>query len=87
MTYTAVITGGSKGIGADLAAQLLERDYTVISIARHAPEMKHPNLHSVEADLLDDTAVKAAAAHITATWDVRHGPYLGAGVGSTWNHR
>lgn len=72
MTYTAVITGGSKGIGADLAARLLERDYTVISIARHAPEMAHPNLHSVEADLLDDNAVKAAAAHITATWDVTH---------------
>lgn len=72
MTYTAVITGGSKGIGAVLAAQLLERDYTVISIARHAPEMSHPNLHSVEADLLDDAAVKAAADHITTTWDVTH---------------
>ncbi len=72
MTYTAVITGGSKGIGADLAAQLLNRDYTVISIARHAPEMTHPRLHSVEADLLDDAAVKAAADHIAATWDVTH---------------
>lgn len=72
MSYTAVITGGSKGIGADLAARLLERYYTVISIARHAPEMAHPNLHSVEADLLDDNAVKAAAAHITETWDVTH---------------
>lgn len=72
MTHTAVITGGSKGIGADLAAQLLDRDYTVISIARHAPEMSHPRLHSVEADLLDDSAVKAAADHIAATWDVTH---------------
>ncbi len=72
MTYTAVITGGSKGIGADLAARLLERDYTVISIARHAPERTHPRLHSVEADLLDDAAVKAAADHIAATWDVTH---------------
>lgn len=72
MTYTAVITGGSKGIGADLAEQLLARDYTVISIARHAPEMTHPRLHSVEADLLDDAAVKAAADHIAATWDVTH---------------
>ena len=47
---------------AHLAAQLLERDYTVISIARHAPEMSHPNLHSVEADLLDDAAV---VSHLT----------------------
>jgi len=72
MTHTAVITGGSKGIGADLAEQLLARDYTVISIARHAPEMSHPRLHSVEADLLDDSAVKAAADHIAAPGDVKH---------------
>jgi NAD(P)-dependent dehydrogenase (short-subunit alcohol dehydrogenase family) len=31
---TAIITGGSQGIGEDLADRLLEKDYTVISIAR-----------------------------------------------------
>ena len=29
--HTAVITGASKGIGADLAAKLIERGYTVIN--------------------------------------------------------
>ena len=33
MSYTAVITGGSKGIGADIAQALLEREYTVVSVA------------------------------------------------------
>ena len=32
--YKAVITGASKGIGADLAMRLLDRDYKVIGIDR-----------------------------------------------------
>lgn len=71
-SYTAVITGGNKGIGADLADQLLAREYTVISVARHAPDRAHPNLHSVEADLLDPDAVTAAADQIAATHNVSH---------------
>ncbi|QBF30490.1 SDR family NAD(P)-dependent oxidoreductase [Thalassococcus sp. S3] len=69
---TAVITGGNKGIGADLAARLLERDYKVISVSRHAPELSHPNLSSVEADLLDPGAVTDAAAEIAGKHDVTH---------------
>ena len=38
MSYTAVITGGNKGIGLDLALAMLERGYRVVSVARHAPE-------------------------------------------------
>ena len=34
---TAVITGGNKGIGADLAQALLARNYKVISVARRMP--------------------------------------------------
>ena len=70
--HTAIITGGNKGIGADLANALLARDYTVVSVARSAPELRHPNLHSVEADLLDTGAVKAAATQIAAKFDVTH---------------
>ncbi|MEQ6250772.1 SDR family oxidoreductase [Sulfitobacter sp. HNIBRBA3233] len=72
MTHTAVITGGNKGCGADLARALLERDYTVISVARRAPETSHPNLHSVEADLLDPAAVQAAAEEIAQRFAVTH---------------
>ncbi len=70
--YTALITGGNKGIGADLAARLLEKDYKVISVARRAPEKSHPNLYSVEADLLDADAVSAAATEIAAAHKVTH---------------
>lgn len=69
---TAVITGGNKGIGADLAGQLLERGYRVISVARRAPEATHERLSSVECDLLDGEAVKQAAAEIAAQHKVTH---------------
>ena len=45
MTYTAVITGGNTGIGADLAQNLLSNGYRVICLARNAPEIEHENLH------------------------------------------
>jgi len=70
--YTAVITGGNKGIGADLAKRLLEKNYTVVSIARHAPDWTHPNLHSLEADLLDPDTVDNAATTIAANYQVTH---------------
>lgn len=72
MSYTAVITGGNKGIGADLAKALLERGYSVVSLSRHAPDFSHKRLHSVEADLLDPAAVAAAAKDIAASHNVTH---------------
>ncbi len=69
---TAVITGGNKGIGADLAAALLDKGYDVVSVARRDPETSHPRLHSVKADLLDPEAVAKAAAQIAAEHKVTH---------------
>jgi len=46
MMNTAVITGGNKGIGADLAQNLLSKGYQVICLARNAPEIEHENLTS-----------------------------------------
>ncbi|HCQ58878.1 MAG TPA: short-chain dehydrogenase [Sulfitobacter sp.] len=70
--YTAVITGGSKGIGADLAQRLLERGYRVISIARGKPEWDGEGAQHIEADLLDSASVAAVAADIAARYDVTH---------------
>ena len=69
---TAVITGGNKGIGADTAKRMLDEGYTVISVARHAPDFAHERLSSVEADLLDPDAVSAAAREIAANHKVTH---------------
>lgn len=69
---TAIITGGNQGIGADLAERLLALDYTVISIARRAPERHHPKLHSVEADLLEPAQVCQAANDIAKRFNVTH---------------
>ena len=71
-TYTAVITGASKGIGLDLAKRLIEKGYTVISVARHAPEETVKGLITVKADLLNEAAVAEAAAEITAQHEVSH---------------
>lgn len=72
MSQTAVITGASQGIGADLAQALLAKGYTVISLARGVPDFAHDNLHVVQADLLDAAAVKSAAAEIAAQHEVTH---------------
>lgn len=70
--YTALITGGSQGIGADLARRLLEQGYRVVQISRHAPDWDHERLESVEADLLDPAAVKQAAESIAAKYEITH---------------
>lgn len=70
--HTAVITGASKGIGLDLATRLLDQGYTVISIARRAPQDAPAGLISVSADLLDPQAVEQAAAEIAREHEVTH---------------
>lgn len=69
---TAVITGGNRGIGAEIARQMLDAGYSVISVSRHAPDFTHERLSSVEADLLDEKAVSAAASEIASNHDVTH---------------
>ncbi|KGF68455.1 short-chain dehydrogenase [Hoeflea sp. BAL378] len=70
--FTAVITGASKGIGADLADKLLERGYRVINLSRSAPERGDARLMSIDCDLLDAGAVKDAAQRIAAEHEVTH---------------
>ncbi len=70
--YTAVITGGSKGIGADLAHRLLERGYRVVSIARNSADWSAEGVEHIEADLLDPAQVARVAADIAARYEVTH---------------
>lgn len=70
--YTALITGGNKGIGADLASRLLIQGYTVISMARHPPEFTHKNLLSIEVDLLEPDKVAKAAEDVANSHNITH---------------
>lgn len=72
LQYTALITGGSKGIGADLAQRLLAKGYRVICLARHMPDWNDPNMTAFEVDLLDPDAVKRVAEQIAQDHDVTH---------------
>ena len=70
--YTALITGGNKGIGADLASRLLNQGYTVVSVAQLPPEFKHKNLVSIEVDLLEPDQVAKAAKDISKSHNITH---------------
>jgi 3-oxoacyl-[acyl-carrier protein] reductase len=70
--YTAVVTGGNKGIGADLAQAMLARGWSVVSIARHAGEAGHDLLEHVQADLMDPAATAEAARTIAGRHQVTH---------------
>ena len=58
---TAVVTGGSAGIGKSISEHLLEAGYHVVSMARRDPDFTHKNLHSIRVDLGDPAATREAA--------------------------
>ena len=70
--YTALITGGNKGIGADLAQRLLEQGYRVVSLSRRSPDWNHERLEVVNVDLLDAKAVSEQASEIASRFEVTH---------------
>jgi len=82
-SHTAIVTGGSAGIGAEISRQLLTAGYTVVSMARRDPDFTHANLHSVKVDLLDATATKEAADQVAGQFKVSH---LIHNAGVIWPH-
>jgi len=59
--HWAIVTGGSAGIGAAICHRLLDAGWGVVSMSRRATPIDHPNLRSVEVDLGDVQATRAAA--------------------------
>lgn len=67
---TAVVTGGSTGIGAAICARLLDAGHHVVSVSRRPPP--DARCEHVEADLSDPDATRAAAEDIARRHAVSH---------------
>ncbi|MBC7541937.1 MAG: SDR family NAD(P)-dependent oxidoreductase [Candidatus Sericytochromatia bacterium] len=68
---TILITGGTSGIGFELASQLLKLGNTVIITGRNqarleAAQGKLPGVHTVQSDASDPQAIQALYAKVTA---------------------
>ena len=61
---TAIVTGGSTGIGVAICRALLDQGYEVICLSRRDAGVRSPRLRSVSVDLSDATATKEVAAEI-----------------------
>ncbi|MBE9583253.1 SDR family oxidoreductase [Mucilaginibacter sp. JRF] len=61
---TALVTGGTKGIGKAIAARLLAAGATVIVTARNQPDEQNNPYHFIAADLSQTDDVEKVAAHI-----------------------
>lgn len=72
MSDTAIVTGGSTGIGAAIVQTMLDRGYEVISLSRRRPAISDPRLDAVEVDLYDAEATRQAAAEIASKHAVTH---------------
>lgn len=70
----ALVTGGSRGIGAAIVSELLAADATVYLTARHVPSQEQtaifnaisPNWHALTADVTDADAMQQVIKQIVA---------------------
>ena len=58
---TALVTGANRGLGRELAAQLLARGATVYAGARNPDTVDLPGAKVVQIDITDPASVAAAA--------------------------
>jgi 3-oxoacyl-[acyl-carrier protein] reductase len=67
---TALVTGGSAGIGASICQHLLDMGYTVLNLSRRPAATSHPQLIDVAVDLADLDATRAALAELAGQYDI-----------------
>jgi 3-oxoacyl-[acyl-carrier protein] reductase len=67
---TAIVTGGSTGIGKSICEHLLESGYAVVNISRRDSPLQHKHLHNYSTDLSDPAATKSTAARIATEHEI-----------------
>lgn len=71
-TFTALVTGGSAGIGEDVCRRMLDRGWQVVSLSRRPPAMEHDGLIGIEVDLLDQAATSEVAKEVAGRFEITH---------------
>jgi len=76
--HTALITGGSSGLGAQFAEQLAQRGYDLVLVARSAPRLHRVadhvrTTHSVRVDVIVQDLTTPDAADRISAWLASHG--------------
>src|SRR3954463_15042393 len=69
---TAIVTGGSAGIGAAICTALLDAGYEVVSLDLRKPARSHERLHAFEVDLTDADATRQGAAALASRFPISH---------------
>ena len=65
-----VVTGGNRGIGADITRRFLDGGYQVVNISRQTPALSHERLINYTADLADRDATKEIGIDIATNYAV-----------------
>ncbi len=76
----AVVTGVSSGIGAAVAARLLEGGWRVTGLSRSAPATSAPRLEHRAVDLLDRSTLRSAVAGLRPTALIHAAGLMRAGM-------
>ena len=67
---TALVTGGSAGIGKSICQYLLADGYTVLNLSRRASDEPHERLVDCPVDLSDLAATRTLVGDITDEYDI-----------------
>ncbi len=65
-----VVTGGNRGIGADITRRFLNSGYLVVNISRQPPEFAHERLINYTADLANQQATREVGMEIAKQHEV-----------------
>ena len=63
---TALVTGGSAGIGESICQHLLADGYTVFNLSRRSSACQHQRLVDIQVDLADPGATRSAVTDLAA---------------------